>query len=269
MPTWAPSREALQARDGRRLGRLAALERDDGLAHVVVAGREVDGLLALGADRHLVDVEVEGLHAGREGLVEGDALPDDGALVVAELLCHGVGDRRLEALAVGGLVVLEPRLVRRLVRRDRQLAGGLGGQLALGAGGPGRTRGLVGGLLLRLRGTADGGGEQGYGRGGYRAAQYARGKVHGGRVTVRRPDCPGHSPDCPHSGNTCCALVNGTCAARIRRRPPGRQPGPPVRAGIDGPAAHPRRSGRRSGRGSMDRRPIRAGAVILSGAVSS
>ena len=37
--------------------------REDGLAHVVVAGREVHGLLALVADRHLVDVEVEGLLA--------------------------------------------------------------------------------------------------------------------------------------------------------------------------------------------------------------
>ena len=138
MPTWAPSLRPFRSAMLVAFAALRALERDDGLAHVVVAGREVDGLLALGADRHLVDVEVEGLLTGREGLVEGHALPDDGALVVAELLRHGVGDGRLEALAVGGLVVLEPRLVRGLVGGDRQLAGRLGGQLALGAGVPGR-----------------------------------------------------------------------------------------------------------------------------------
>jgi len=174
---------ALEVRDALRLGGLGALQRDDGLTHVVVAGGEVHGLLALGADRHLVDVEVEGLLTGREGLVEGDGLPDDGALVVAELLRHGVRDRRLEALAIGGLVVLEPRLVRGLVRRDRQLAGGLGAQLALGAGLPGSPGGLVTCLVLRLRSTAHGEGEQGDG-GGRGAAQGALGEMHGGRLVV-------------------------------------------------------------------------------------
>ena len=51
--------QALQVVEAGRLGTGGALERDDGLGRVVVALGEVDDLGALGADRDLVDVEVE------------------------------------------------------------------------------------------------------------------------------------------------------------------------------------------------------------------
>ena len=80
----------------------AAAERsvgDDDLRGLVVRRAEVDGLLALVGDRELLQVEVEVLRAGRDGLVEGGAHPDDVVLGEAELLGDGVGDGGLEALA--------------------------------------------------------------------------------------------------------------------------------------------------------------------------
>jgi len=107
------------------------------------SSRVVDVVRPLGRDRDLVDVEVELLLARRVGGVERLLDPDDVVLREAQLLGDGVGDRRLEALAVAGVVLGEPRFVRRGVGADGQLAvllqrqvGGLAGgrRAAPGAG---------------------------------------------------------------------------------------------------------------------------------------
>ena len=118
--------EVLQVRQ-RRGGAGRPLERDHRLGSGVVAIGEVDDLRAGRGDRDLVDVEVELLVAGRVGVVERHLDPGDVGLVEAELVGDGVGHGRLEALAVGRLVVAEPRLVRRGVgadgQRSRRVAG--------------------------------------------------------------------------------------------------------------------------------------------------
>ena len=72
--------------------------------------------------RELLDVEVEVLGSRCDRLVERGAHPHDVVLREAELLGDGIGDGRLEALAGLGLVVDDPRGVRGLAGRDRELA---------------------------------------------------------------------------------------------------------------------------------------------------
>ena len=84
------------------------LERHDGLRGRVVRRGEVEVRLALVADRHLVDREVEVLGARRDDLVEAGDGPLDVVLVEAELVRHGVRDRGLEALAAGRVAVDDP-----------------------------------------------------------------------------------------------------------------------------------------------------------------
>ncbi len=137
MAIWAPSLASLSSAIARRAGVLRALERDDRLGRGVVGSREVDGLGARGRDRELVDVDVERLLAGLDRLVEAGLDPRDVALGEAELVGNRVGHGGLEALAVGRVVVAEPRVVRRIVGRDRERAGldqRQVGRLAVGEG---------------------------------------------------------------------------------------------------------------------------------------
>ena len=114
----------------------AALQRDNRLVHVVVAGREVDGLRPVGGVGDLVDVEVELLGSGRVARVEGLGHPVDILRRHAELLREGVHKGRLVALLVGGLVVDEPGFVDGAVGPDGELAWGVGlGGHGLGAVG--------------------------------------------------------------------------------------------------------------------------------------
>src|SRR6266540_2690065 len=109
-----------------------ALDADERLVDVVVAVAEVDALRSLRRERNLVDVEVEGLRAGLEGLVERDDDPVDRVAREAEPLSHRVSDGALEALAAGRVADLpdrplrgsatKPRREGRVVGADRQLA---------------------------------------------------------------------------------------------------------------------------------------------------
>ena len=240
MPTWAPSFSALEVREARRLRGLGALQRDDGLAHVVVAGREVHGLLALGADRHLVDVEVEGLRTGREGLVEGHALPHDSPRRsrVARATAYATADSK--PLLLAGLSSLNHgsyagSSVATVSLPDVRVLNAPLAQASAVAPGS-----LAGRLLLRLRGAAHGEGEQGDGAGGRGTAQGALGSMHGGRVAANPAVCPGHSGNCPHGGNVCCSPVNTSATAAPRTDPAVGGPGPPAEGGdrrAGGPAA--------------------------------
>ena len=120
VPTIAPIFRRLQVRERRRVRAGRPLERHDGLRGRVVRRREVEVGLALVADRHLVDREVEVLGARRDDLVEAGDGPLDVVLVEAQLVGHRVRDGGLEALAVGRVAVDDPRLVRGVGRGDRQ-----------------------------------------------------------------------------------------------------------------------------------------------------
>lgn len=262
MPIWAPSFAPLRSAMACAPHDLRALAGDDGLPYVVVARREVDGLLAVGVDRHLVDVEVEVLDPGREGAVEGHGLPDHLVLRVTELLGHRVGDRRFVSLAVGRLVVGEPGVVRRVVGADGELARGVGRERPRRAGGGGRGRAgrgrrrCVGGGVVVLRRAADGEGEGE--QGGRREGDAARGRrdrgTHGGTLAPRGRVCPCDGDCCPNDGPLCplcCGRSRGVArvsrtviaAAATRRAPPaGRWRRRPGRA--RGPAPSPARSSR-------------------------
>ena len=121
---------------------------------------------ALGRDRDLVDVEVELLGARRVGGVEGDDDPFHLVLGEPELLGHRVGDGALEALAVGGLVVLEVGRIGGLIGPDRQRAGVLQGEARLGARrrcrllGGGRRRGAGARAVVAAAARGDGEGQR-------------------------------------------------------------------------------------------------------------
>ena len=125
--------EALEPVEVLHLRRRRGLHRDDGLGDVEVGRREVDGLLAFVGDGELIEVGVERLWARRDGRVERHPHPLHVLLGVAELVGDGVGDRGLEALAVGGVVVDEPRRVRRLIGAEGDGPLGQRGQGVLGA----------------------------------------------------------------------------------------------------------------------------------------
>src|SRR5699024_10386851 len=76
-------------------------------------------------DGGLVGGEIERLDVRRDDLLEGDVLPADGILGVAELVGHGVHQRRLEALTGGRVLPHVPGLVG---------GGGADGERPLGAG---------------------------------------------------------------------------------------------------------------------------------------
>src|ERR1700730_3431039 len=129
----------------------AVLQRHQRLLDVVVAVGEGDRLRPCRAVGDLVDVEVELLRPRRVRAVERLVGPGDLRRLEAELGRHRVGHRALVALAVGGLVVDEPRRVDRLVGRHGEHA--LGVQLALDGGvAAGRGRAAV---PARSRGRAD------------------------------------------------------------------------------------------------------------------
>ena len=145
----------LQVGDSCRTFRRGAGESDDGLVRRVVRVTEVDGLLALVGDRELLQVEIEVLLAGLDGLVESRAHPRDVCIGVAELAGNRVRDGRLVALLGLRLVVLDPRRVGRVAGADGELA--LGEGLACGAvvaaAGTGRGRsGVAGGVAAAARG---------------------------------------------------------------------------------------------------------------------
>jgi hypothetical protein len=102
----------------RGIGDGRVLQRDDCLLGLVVRRGEVDGLGALRGDRDLVDVEVVVLLARSVRAVERLDDPLDLVLGKAELLGDRVGDRGLEALPVGRVVVLEVGREGRIVGRD-------------------------------------------------------------------------------------------------------------------------------------------------------
>ena len=109
VPVWAPSLQVLQVGEAGGRGGRRVLERDDRLRRRVVAVGEVDDLGAGRGDRDLVDVEVEVLGAGLVGGVERHLHPGDLVGGEAELVGDGVRHGGLEALAVGRVVVDEPR----------------------------------------------------------------------------------------------------------------------------------------------------------------
>ena len=122
MPAWAPNLTSLQVGDGGgALGR-RALEGDDGLVARVVRDRHVDVLLALVADRVLLQVHVEVLRAGLDGLVERGAGPHDGVALVAHLGGDGERDGGLETLPGLRRIVDHPGEEGRLAGGDRQRA---------------------------------------------------------------------------------------------------------------------------------------------------
>ena len=224
------SRSATWCRSGRRacttarsamlvaLAMSSPLERDQGLGGGVVAVGEVDDLGPLRRDRDLVDVEVEVLVARLVRRVERHLDPRHLVLGEAELLGHGVGDGRLVALAVGRVVVDEPRLVGRRVgadgqrarRAQRQLVGGAGvdgsGSVAsasseeVGAVGP-RSGSSVALTLVVLRRAGNRDQDQGQdGEAGTKAHERDR-RARGRQSSMSRP---GLKPGV-------------TCAARARR----------------------------------------------------
>src|SRR6185437_15969960 len=77
-----------------------------------LTGAELPRVSARGRVRALVDVEVERLRAGREGLVERDVRPRDLGLWIAELRGDRVGDRGLVSLPRGRVVDLPLRGLR-------------------------------------------------------------------------------------------------------------------------------------------------------------
>ncbi len=192
---------------------------DDGLAHVVVAAGEVDRVAALLGDGDLVDVEVELLLPRADHRVERHDDPLDLVGGVPELLGDRVGDGRLVALTVGGVVVDEPGLVRRGVGADGQHAvaqrlerllvarGGLGGLL---------RRGAVGGLVRLVARGAAGGQEDG---GGQRGGDEGPGEGAHGEIVSPPPPAAAPWPPCDHSG--------GGCRGRLSAPGDPRPPGPP------------------------------------------
>ena len=116
MPTWAPNLKSFRPAIVVTAGDRVVRQRDDRLVHVVVAVGQVDRLGALGAERDLVEVDVEVLGArARYALSNGTTIQVDVVLGEAELLGDRVGDGALEALAVGRVAEL-PRRGRRAVR---------------------------------------------------------------------------------------------------------------------------------------------------------
>ena len=127
-----------------------ALQRDQRLLHVVVAGRERDRRGPLRRDRDLVDVEVELLRARRVGVVERLVSPLDLGVLEAELLGHGVRHGALVALAVGRVVAGEPRRVGGLVGGHGEHTLGVQVLLHPGVRATGRGRAGRGAAAARL-----------------------------------------------------------------------------------------------------------------------
>jgi len=96
---------------------------NQGLGGVVVAGGEIDGILAFRSDRELLDVHVEVLGARGDGGIEGGAGPLDLVLAEAHLLGDRVGDGGLIALAALGIVVFDVGRVCGIPRGDGQGTG--------------------------------------------------------------------------------------------------------------------------------------------------
>jgi len=106
----------------------------------VVRVAERHGRLALFGNGELLEVEVEVLRAGLNGLVEAGAHPDDVLVGEAHLFGHAVRDCGLETFLALRLVADDPRLVRRVAGGDGELA--LGEGLAGGAVVAGAARGF-------------------------------------------------------------------------------------------------------------------------------
>ena len=241
----------LQARLRAHRGDRLALEADDRLVDVVVRGAEAEHLRPLGRVRDLVDVEVERLLARRDRLVEGRVDPDDLALGEAEPLRDRVRDRRLEALALGGVVDLprpalrlaarEPRRERRVVGADRELPVLDEVEVRLGAAAGRRRR--------RPRFDRR-----------MAAAAIASAITATGIRTLRMPVSPLVSRLAKQDSNASTpryGFCNGVAVRRARGRRPDRQGDEPGQGALSGAAA--RRSGTsstttsRSARGSCAR----------------
>ena len=104
-----------------RVGRIGVLQRDHRLVGRVVGRREVDRLFADRGDRDLVDVEVEVFRPRRVGGVERARPSTPPRPSGSRGGGDRVGDRALEAFAVGRVVVFEVGRVGGFVGRDRQL----------------------------------------------------------------------------------------------------------------------------------------------------
>ncbi len=114
--------QALEVGDGGGAGGRRGLDRDDRLRRLVIRRAEVHCFAAVVGDGELLQVEVEVLRPGRDGLLESCAHPDDVRRGEPEFLGDGVGDRGLEALTGLGRVVDHPGVVGGLAGADRELA---------------------------------------------------------------------------------------------------------------------------------------------------
>src|SRR5918999_4571009 len=122
--------ERLEVRDRGGPGDRRAGHGDQTLAHVIVGVAEVDGSIALGRERDLVDEEVEVLWTRLERLSERDLHPFELVGGEPQALGDRVGHRALVPLPGRGVVELprrslrgsspEPRGERGVVRADRE-----------------------------------------------------------------------------------------------------------------------------------------------------